>query len=37
MVIVWQLGSVALFSLVAGTISRTLVDNRPDGILHVRP
>jgi hypothetical protein len=37
MVIVWQLGSVALFSLVAGTISRMLVDNRPDGILHVRP
>ena len=37
MVIVWQLGSVALFSLVSGGISRMLVDNRPDGILHGRP
>ncbi len=37
MVIVWQLGSVALFSLVAGGISRMLVDNRPDGILHETP
>ena len=37
MVIVWQLGSVALFSLVAGAIGRMLVDNRPDHILHVRP
>ena len=37
MVIVWQLGSVALFSLVAGPISRVLVDNRPDGILRVGP
>ena len=37
MVIVWQLGSVALFSLVAGAISRMLVDNRPDRILHVKP
>lgn len=36
MVIVWQLGSVALFSLVAGAIGRMLVDNRPDRILHVR-
>ena len=36
MVIVWQLGSVALFSLVAGAIGRMLVDNRPDHILHVR-
>jgi hypothetical protein len=36
-VIVWQLGSVALFSLAAGTISRMLVDIRPDGILHGRP
>ena len=33
MVIVWQLGSVALFSLVAGGISRMLVDNQPDHIL----
>ncbi len=37
MVIVWQLGSVALFSLVAGAISRMLVDNQPDHILHMRP
>ena len=37
MVIVWQLGSVALFSLVAGGISRMLVDNRPDGFLHGAP
>lgn len=37
MVIVWQLGSVALFSLVAGAISRMFVDTKPDGILHVRP
>ena len=37
MVIVWQLGSVALFSLVAGVISRMLVDNQPGHILHVRP
>ena len=37
MVIVWQLGSVALFSLIAGAISRMLVDNRPDGFLHARP
>ena len=37
MVIVWQLGSVALFSLVAGAIGRMLVDNRPDRILFVRP
>ena len=37
MVIVWQLGSVALFSLIAGVIGRMLVDNRPDDILHVRP
>ena len=37
MVIVWQLGSVALFSLVAGAIGRMLVDNRPDRILYVRP
>ena len=37
MVIVWQLGSVALFGLVAGAISRMLVDNRPDGILRVGP
>ena len=36
MVIVWQLGSVALFSLVAGAISRMLVDPRPYGILHSR-
>jgi len=36
MVIVWQFGSVALFSLVAGAISRMLVDNQPDGILRVR-
>jgi len=33
MVIVWHLGSVALFSLVAGAISRMFVDNRPDHIL----
>lgn len=37
MVVVWQLGSVALFSVVAGGISRTLVDNRRDGILLERP
>jgi len=37
MVIVWQLGSVALFSLVAGAISRMLVDNRPDRFPHARP
>ena len=37
MVIVWQLGSVALFSVVAGAIGRMLVDNRPDLILHMRP
>lgn len=37
MVIVWQLGSVALFSLVAGWISRMLVDNRADGFLHGTP
>ena len=37
MVIVWQLGSVALFSLAAGGISRMLVDNRPDGFLHAPP
>jgi hypothetical protein len=36
MVLVWQLGSVALFSLVAGAISRVVVDNRPDHILRVR-
>jgi len=32
-----QLGSVALFSLVAGAISRMLVDNRPDRFPHARP
>lgn len=37
MVIVWQLGSVALFSLVAGAISRMLVNHRPDRFLHMRP
>jgi hypothetical protein len=36
MVIVWQLGSVALFSLVAGAISRMFVDTRPDDVLRVR-
>jgi hypothetical protein len=35
MVIVWQLGSVVLFSLVAGGISRILVDNHEDHILHM--
>ena len=37
MVIVWQLGSDALFSLIAGAIGRMLVDNRPDRILCARP
>jgi hypothetical protein len=32
MVIVWQLGSVALFSLLAGAIGRMLVDTTPGGI-----
>jgi hypothetical protein len=36
MVIVWQLGSVALFSLVAGVISRTLVDTQQNGMRRVR-
>ena len=36
MVIVWQLGSVALFTLVAGAISRMLVDTQPDSIPRVR-
>ncbi len=34
MVIVWQFGSVALFSLVAGGISRMLVDRQPDRFPH---
>jgi hypothetical protein len=34
MVIVWQVGSVALFSLVAGAIGRRLVGPRPDRFLH---
>ncbi len=37
MVIVWQLGSVAVFSLMAGTIGRMLVDHRRGGLLHVKP
>ena len=37
MVIVWQLGSVALFSLLAGAISRFLVDRRPCGIPQESP
>ena len=36
MVIVWQVGSVALFSLVAGAISLMLVGSRPAGSLHMR-
>jgi hypothetical protein len=36
MVIVWQLGSVALLSLVAGAISRKLVDPRQNGMRRVR-
>jgi hypothetical protein len=36
MVIVWQLGSVALFSLLAGAISRKLVDTRQNGMQRVR-
>ncbi len=36
MVIVWQLGSVALFSLVAGAIGRMLVDAQSDGILRAK-
>jgi hypothetical protein len=36
MVIVWQLGSVALFSLLAGAISRKHVDTRQNGMQRVR-
>ena len=37
MVIVWQLGSVALFSVVAGAIGRMVVDTKPGSIPHIRP
>jgi hypothetical protein len=37
MVIVWQLGSVAVLSLVAGAISRMIVGHQPDGFLHGAP
>ena len=37
MVIVWQLGSIVLFSLVAGAISQIVVDTQPDGIPQMRP
>ncbi|HQT75774.1 MAG: hypothetical protein B7Z80_01900 [Rhodospirillales bacterium 20-64-7] len=36
MVIVWQLGSVVLFSLLAGAIARLFADTRPDSISRTR-
>ncbi len=37
MVIVWQLGSVALFSLLAGAIGRMLMDAKADSVLRRGP